>query len=44
MEVQRFDYEFGLEIFFLYREIHNHEIQFWVKKTLAATYSRAVTD
>ena len=42
MEVQRFDHEFGLEIVFLYCEIHNHEIKFWVKKTLVASYSRAV--
>ena len=34
MEVQRFDYEFGLEIFFLYPEINNLEIKFRVKKMI----------
>jgi len=33
MEVQRFAHEFGLEIFFLYREINNLEIKYWVKKS-----------
>ena len=42
MEVQRFAHEFGLEIFFLYREINNLEFNFWVKNTLVASYSRAV--
>ena len=34
-------YEFGLEIFFLYRVIDNLEIKFWVKNTFQASYSRA---
>jgi len=42
MEVKRFAHEFGLEIFFLYREINNLEIKFCVKKTLVASYSRDV--
>ena len=42
MEVQRFDHEFGLEIFFLYPEINNLEIKFWVKKMFVASYSRHV--
>ena len=41
MEVQRFAYEFGLEIFFLYRVINNLEIKFWVKNKFEASYSRA---
>ena len=40
MEVQRFAHKFGLEIFFLYREINNFEIKFWVKKTLVASNSQ----
>jgi len=42
MEVQRFAHECGLEIFFLYQEINNLEIKYWVKKTLVASYSRAI--
>ena len=42
MEVQRFEHEFGLEIFFLYREINILEIKFWVNKTLVASYLRDV--
>ena len=42
MEVQRFDHEFGLEIFFLDRVINNYEIKFWVKKLFVASYSRHV--
>jgi len=42
MEVQRFAHEFGLVIFFLYREINNLKIKFWVKNTLVASYSQAV--
>jgi len=38
MEVKCFAHEFGLEIFFLYREINNLEIKFWVKKTLVGSY------
>ena len=34
MEVQRFDHEFGLEIFFIYPAINNLEKKFWVKKTV----------
>ena len=41
MEVWRFAYEFGLEIFFLYRVINNLEIEFWVKNTFEACYSQA---
>ena len=37
-----FAHEFGKEIFFLYREINNPEIKFWVKNMLVASYSRAV--
>ena len=44
MEVKRFAREFYLEIFFLYREIKNPEIKFWVKKTLVAHYSQVVID
>ena len=42
MEVQRFAYEFGLEIFFLYSVINRLEIKFWVKNTLVPSYSQAV--
>ena len=42
MDVQLFTHEFGLEIFFLYREINNLEIKFWVKNTLVASYPQAV--
>ena len=42
MEVQRFAHEVGLEIFFLYQEINNLEIKYWVKKMLVASYSRAI--
>ena len=35
-------YEFGLEIFFLYRVIDNLEIKFWAKNKLVPSYSRAV--
>ena len=42
MEVQRFDHEFRSEIFFLYLEINNLEIKFWVKKMFVASYSRPV--
>ena len=42
MEVQRFDHEFGLEIFFLYPEINNLETKFWVKNKFVASYSRHV--
>ena len=35
-------HEFGLEIFFQYREINHLEIKFWVKNTLLASYSRAL--
>ena len=42
MEVERFAHKFRFEIFFLYREINNLEIKFWVKKTLVTSYSRAV--
>ena len=42
MEVQRFDHEFGYDIFFLYPEINNLEIKFWVKKMFVASYSRDV--
>ena len=42
MEVQRFAHECGLEIFFLYQEINNLEIKYWVKKMLVARYSRAL--
>ena len=31
-----------MEIFFLYHEINNLEIQFWVENTLVASYSQAV--
>ena len=41
-EVQRFDLEFGLEIFVLYPEINNLEIKFWVKNMFVASYSRHV--
>ena len=41
-EVYQFAHEFGLEIFFLYREINNLEIEFWVENMLVASYSRAV--
>ena len=37
-----FPHEFGKEIFFLYREINNPQIKFWVKNMLVASYSRAV--
>ena len=40
--VKRLAHDFGLEIFFLYREINNPEIKFWVKNLLVASYSRAV--
>ena len=39
MEVQRFAHEFGLEIFFQYREINNLVIKFMVENTLVASYS-----
>ena len=42
MKVQRFAHKFVLEIYFLYREINNLEIEFWVENTLVASYSRAV--
>ena len=42
IEVEQFAHEFGLEIFFQYREINNLEIKFWVNKTLVASYSQAV--
>ena len=42
MKVLRFAHEFRLEIFFLYHEISNLEIKFWVKNTLVASYSQAV--
>ena len=42
MEVLQFALEFRLENFFIYREIDNLEIKFWVKNTLVASYSRAV--
>ena len=42
MEVLRFALEFHLENFFIYREIDNLEIKFWVKNTLVVSYSRAV--
>ena len=42
MEVLRFAREFRLENIFLYREIDNLEIKFWVKNTLVASYSRAI--
>ena len=40
--VQRLAHDFGLEIFFLYRETNVLEIKFWVKNMLVASYSRAV--
>ena len=40
--VERFANEFGLEIFFLYHEINNLKIKFWVENTLVASYSQAV--
>ena len=40
--VERFTNEFGLEIFFQYREINNLEIKFRVYKTLVASNSRDV--
>ena len=42
MDVQRFDQQFSLEIFFRYPEINNLEIKFWVKKMFVASYSRHV--
>ena len=42
MEVEQFTLEFGFEIFFLYHEINNLEIKFWVKKTFADSYFQAV--
>ena len=42
MKVLRFPHKFVMEIFFLYREINNLEIEFWVENTLVASYSRAV--
>ena len=42
MEVQRFELEFGLEIFVLYSVINHLEIKFWVKYTLVASNFRAV--
>ena len=42
MEVLQFTREFRLEIFFLYHEINNLEIKFWIKNTLVASYSRAL--
>ena len=42
MEVLQFTREFRLEIFFLYHEINNLDIEFWVQNTLVASYSRAV--
>ena len=42
MEVQRFELEFGLEIFVLYSVINHIEIKFWVKYTLVASNFRAV--
>ena len=42
IEDHRFAHEFGEEIFFLYREIDNPQIKFWVKNMLVASYSRAV--
>jgi len=42
IEVEKFAHEFGLEIFFQYREVNNLEIKFWVNKTLVASYSQAV--
>ena len=41
-DVLRFAHEYGLEIFSLYRDINNLEIEFWVENTLVASYSRAV--
>ena len=35
MEVYRFAHEIGLEIFFLYLEMNNLEIKFWVKKNVS---------
>ena len=42
MEVLRFTREFRLGIFFLYHEINNLEIKFWLKITVVGSYSRAV--
>ena len=42
IDVYRITNDFGLEIFFQYHEINNHEIKFRVKNTLVASYSRAV--
>ena len=47
MEVRKildywFAHEFGKEILFLYLEINNLEIKFWVKNMLVASYSRVV--
>ena len=42
MEVLRFTLEFRFENFFMYHEIDNLEIKFWVKNTLVVSYSRAV--
>ena len=41
MDVQRFVPKFGLEIFFLYREITHLKIGLWVKNTSVAD-SRAI--
>ena len=38
----KISHEFGREIFFLYHEINNLEVKFWVKNMLVASYSRAV--
>ena len=42
MEVKQFAHEFGLKIFFPYREINNLDIKYWVKKMLVASYPRDV--
>ena len=42
IEVLRFPREFRLGIFFLYREINNLEIKFWVKNKLVASFSHVV--
>ena len=42
MEVQRFAFEFGLEIFVLESVFNRLEIKFWVKYTLVASNFRAV--
>ena len=43
MEVKRFAFEFGLQIFVLYRVINHLEVKFWVKCTLVASNFQVVT-